>query len=135
MTKNLVWSHVEYQCGGSLTENEGSFTSPGYPDSTYPNNVECVWTITTNEGSRIAIDLVDFDVQYRYYYSCYYDYVKVSCKKTFYFSSESHDYTSDVSSCLSLALTYLFCLILITYVYSFIWVRQKQGSCNRVICA
>ena len=69
--------YSEYQCGGNITGSQGNFTSPGYPDSTYPNNVECVWTISTTEGTRIAIDLLDFDVYYPAS-SCYYDYVKVS---------------------------------------------------------
>ena len=71
--------YLGYKCGGNITEDKGNLTSPGYPDSTYPNNMECVWTISTTEGTRIAIDLVDFDVQYRY--NCYYDYVKVRHEK------------------------------------------------------
>ena len=72
--------YLGYKCGGNITGDKGNFTSPGYPDSTYPNDIECVWTISTNEGRRIAIDLIDFDVQH-YYYNCYYDYVKVRRKK------------------------------------------------------
>ena len=33
------------ECGGTLTEAEGSFTSPGYP-SQYPLYSDCEWTIT-----------------------------------------------------------------------------------------
>ena len=72
--------YLEYTCGGNLIASEGNFTSPGYPDSTYPNNAECVWTISsTAAGTRIVIDVADVDIQYRY--NCYYDYVKVSCNK------------------------------------------------------
>ena len=74
-----MFTYLEYQCGGNLTGSIGNFTSPGYPDSTYPNNVECVWTISTNEGSRIQIDITDFDIYHIYYSSCYDDYLKVCC--------------------------------------------------------
>ena len=73
--------YLEYQCGGHLTGSKGNFTSPGYPDSTYPNNVECVWTIsTTRPGSRISVNIVGFQAQYSYL-SCYNDYVRVCYSK------------------------------------------------------
>ena len=34
----------EIECGGTLTESAGTFTSPGYP-SQYPLDSDCEWTI------------------------------------------------------------------------------------------
>ncbi|XP_067908925.1 deleted in malignant brain tumors 1 protein-like isoform X2 [Heterodontus francisci] len=43
-------------CGGHLRGNHGSFTSPNYPES-YPNNVQCTWHISVDNGQRIILDL------------------------------------------------------------------------------
>ncbi len=41
---------LEYQCGGLLTNNWGSFHSENWPE-TYPVNVNCEWTISLPDPS------------------------------------------------------------------------------------
>ena len=40
----------------------------------YPNNAECVWTVGTNQGSGMFIDIKNMRVACTYYY----DFVQVS---------------------------------------------------------
>ncbi|KAL5010260.1 hypothetical protein ScPMuIL_012565 [Solemya velum] len=61
-------------CGSDLTATSGSFVSPNYP-SPYGANVECFWTITVSQGSRIQIAFVDFELES--HGNCGYDYVLV----------------------------------------------------------
>ena len=77
----FAFMYLDYQCGGMFIGSKGNFTSPGYPDSTYPNNVECAWTIsTTRPGSRVSVNVVDFQAQYSYS-TCHYDYLRVRYSK------------------------------------------------------
>lgn len=41
-------------CGGVLVEPQGDFFSPNYPDSPYPKNITCTWTIRST-GNRVII--------------------------------------------------------------------------------
>ncbi|XP_015749231.1 PREDICTED: cubilin-like, partial [Acropora digitifera] len=77
-------------CGYNFTDRQGNLTSPNYPYS-YPNNLNCLWTITATPGDYIYLYFTYFYVQgyynsryygYRYgyygYYSyCSYDYVEI----------------------------------------------------------
>jgi len=50
-------------CGGDFTAEHGSFSSPSFPDG-YPNDVECVWTITSSPGNRVMLSfrhVIDFN--------------------------------------------------------------------------
>ena len=43
--------NAEPQCGRTLTAASGSFQSPNWPE-TYPNNLDCVWTIELPDSSK-----------------------------------------------------------------------------------
>ncbi|XP_074622578.1 uncharacterized protein LOC141880862 isoform X5 [Acropora palmata] len=72
-------------CGYNFTARQGNLTSPNYPYS-YPNNLNCLWTITTTPGNYIYLYFTYFYVQ-GYYYGyhgqygynsyCPYDYVEI----------------------------------------------------------
>uniref|UniRef100_A0A674N4D4 CUB domain-containing protein n=1 Tax=Takifugu rubripes TaxID=31033 RepID=A0A674N4D4_TAKRU len=57
-------------CGAELLGPSGSFNSPGYPDR-YPENRECIWSISTAAGSSITLSIHEFDVEY--HQDCNYD--------------------------------------------------------------
>ena len=79
----LFYLVLEFTCGDNFTGTEGEFSSPGYPLSHYPSNIQCTWTVSTTEGSRIGIYHSDLDVEY--HPSCDKDYLMVSsAKKTTY---------------------------------------------------
>ena len=41
-----------------LSETSGVITSPFYPRR-YPNNQDCIWQITANNGNRIKLEIAD----------------------------------------------------------------------------
>lgn len=47
--------------GEELTEAEGQFTSPGYPED-YPLNQMCTWHIKVKNGSRVELQLQIIDI-------------------------------------------------------------------------
>ena len=62
----------------NLTDLQGDFTSPNYPFS-YPNNLDCLWTITVTPGYYIHLNFSNFSLEGTYGLSfCPYDYVEVS---------------------------------------------------------
>ncbi|KAM7237074.1 hypothetical protein CapIbe_011318 [Capra ibex] len=61
-------------CGGELSGDMGSFSSPGYPNR-YPANRECIWYIHTAPGSSIQLTIHDFDVEY--HASCNFDVLEI----------------------------------------------------------
>lgn len=48
-------------CGGTLFDNSGLLTSPGYPNN-YPNNTHCEWTITAPSGRPLSISFSVFSI-------------------------------------------------------------------------
>ena len=71
-------------CGYIFTDRQGNLTSPNYPFS-YPNNLNCRWTISATAGDYIYLNFTYFYVR-GYYYSygnygynsyCPYDYVEI----------------------------------------------------------
>lgn len=63
-------------CGGILHNNEGSITSPNFPNE-YPNNAECIWEIRVADGYHIGLVFVErFHLEDRN--NCDKDYVEVS---------------------------------------------------------
>ena len=58
-------------CGYNFTDRQGNLTSPNYPSS-YPNNLNCLWTITATPGDYIYLYFTYFYVQGYYSYSYYY---------------------------------------------------------------
>lgn len=58
-----------------LTSDKGVITSP-YLSTAYPNNVDCVWTITVDDGQDILIlDFITFDLEQSE--NCNADYVEI----------------------------------------------------------
>ncbi|KAK2546841.1 Bone morphogenetic protein 1 [Acropora cervicornis] len=49
-------------CGYNFTDRQANLTSPNYPYS-YPNNLNCLWTITTTPGNYIYLYFTYFYVQ------------------------------------------------------------------------
>ena len=57
----------EFPCGGvSDGGMSGTFSSPGYDESVYTNNVDCEWNIRVPKGYQIKMT-VDLAMDYRYY--------------------------------------------------------------------
>ncbi|KAJ7392946.1 hypothetical protein OS493_008187 [Desmophyllum pertusum] len=52
----------DVQCGGDLTADSGVIKSPRYPVR-YPDEVNCEWKIVVDDGSRITLTFVDFEVE------------------------------------------------------------------------
>lgn len=67
-------------CGGELSGDTGSFSSPGYPNR-YPANKECIWYIHTAPGSSIQLTIHDFDVEY--HARCNFDVLEVGIQIVF----------------------------------------------------
>ena len=71
--------YTEELCGDVFVEHSGEFTSLNFPNR-YPNNLKCVWRISTDPNRRIALGTKDneFDVEPgSNIYSCNYDRVRV----------------------------------------------------------
>lgn len=67
-------------CGEVHLKHTGIISSLNFPQE-YPNNVKCIWKISTDPNRRIAIGVKDmeFDVEPgSNIYSCNYDFVSVS---------------------------------------------------------
>ncbi|XP_072168842.1 low-density lipoprotein receptor-related protein 12-like [Diadema setosum] len=62
----------ETVCDHQLINDIGFFTSPNFPDS-YPNDLECRWTIVVSEGNIVQLRFVRFDLEQGYHT----DYVSV----------------------------------------------------------
>ncbi|XP_032738086.1 deleted in malignant brain tumors 1 protein-like [Lontra canadensis] len=63
-----------FHCGGLLTNNSGSFSSPWYPKK-YPINVVCAWDIHVDARAHVKLT---FEVlKLENFYGCPYDFVEV----------------------------------------------------------
>ena len=49
-------------CGGVIRKPRGRITSPDYPN-VYPNNVECIWYVVAPLGSRIELNVLEYDLE------------------------------------------------------------------------
>jgi len=49
-------------CGGNYTSEQGTITSPGYPNS-YPLNAECIWILNTSPGNKVTLTFTEFDIE------------------------------------------------------------------------
>lgn len=65
---------------------EGSFSSPGYPNS-YPHNKECIWNIRVAPGKSIQLTIHDFDVEYQS--SCNFDSLEVGSQIGFQYTTKA----------------------------------------------
>ncbi|XP_068733020.1 uncharacterized protein [Montipora capricornis] len=72
--------YVSGSCAHNLTDLQGNFSSPNYPSS-YPHNMNCIWSITLTPGSYIYLQFSKFSLEYGYDQKhCPFDYVEVSDK-------------------------------------------------------
>ncbi|KAM4018153.1 astacin-like metalloendopeptidase isoform 1-T1 [Anomaloglossus baeobatrachus] len=72
---DLKASYGLVDCGGTYTADNGTITSPCYPDL-YPNLSDCITTIWAPEGYQIVLNFTTFDVEYSS--SCLYDYLIIN---------------------------------------------------------
>ncbi|XP_045423850.1 deleted in malignant brain tumors 1 protein-like [Lemur catta] len=63
-----------FPCGGLLTNNSGSFSSPWFPKK-YPTNVECAWDIQVD--IRAHVRLTFEVVKMENFYGCPYDFIEI----------------------------------------------------------
>ncbi|BFZ17237.1 hypothetical protein BsWGS_20276 [Bradybaena similaris] len=66
----------EDACGGYIDYENGTITSPSFPDL-YPPNKNCVWQIVAPDGHQININFTHFDLE-GHNQDCEYDSVRVS---------------------------------------------------------
>ncbi|KAF7480964.1 Hypothetical predicted protein [Marmota monax] len=71
---SAICSDDNSHCGGLLTNNSGSFSSPWYPKK-YPTNVVCAWDIQVD--TRAHIKLTFEVVKMENFYGCPYDFIEV----------------------------------------------------------
>ena len=69
------WTSVT-GCGGELRGVNGTFTSPGYPNS-YSHSRTCEWLITVNTNYSVQLTITDFDMENSQ--DCSYDALEVKC--------------------------------------------------------
>lgn len=65
---------ITLECGGTFTEEDGSFQTPRYPKP-YPANIECEWVITVPVTHSLTLTFDKFDVEESS--KCKYDYVEI----------------------------------------------------------
>lgn len=75
---NLVIFLLISECGGTLTGDYGSITSPGYPGN-YPPGRDCVWNIIVSPGSLITFTFGTLSLEN--HNDCSKDYLEVKKKK------------------------------------------------------
>ncbi|XP_076961482.1 scavenger receptor cysteine-rich domain-containing protein DMBT1-like [Callospermophilus lateralis] len=71
---SAICSDENFHCGGLLTNDSGSFSSPWYPKK-YPTNVVCAWDIQVD--TRAHIKLTFQVVKMENFYGCPYDFIEV----------------------------------------------------------
>ncbi|XP_048589480.1 tolloid-like protein 1 isoform X2 [Nematostella vectensis] len=64
------------ECGRTLQEPSGAFTSPGYP-SPYPLGRHCEWRISVTPGERIVLNFTVFHLKKTSFNKCKNDFVEV----------------------------------------------------------
>ncbi|XP_048238874.1 cubilin-like [Haliotis rufescens] len=69
---SAVYKAFSGGCGGSFSIPQGVIVSKNYPQN-YPHNTDCQWRITVARGSRVRLNITDFDVES--HSTCQYDYV------------------------------------------------------------
>ncbi|KAM6186269.1 scavenger receptor cysteine-rich domain-containing protein DMBT1-like [Rhynchocyon petersi] len=64
----------ESRCGGLLTNNSGSFSSPFYPKK-YPTNVVCAWDIQVDPKAHVRLRVEVLKMEN--FYGCPYDFIEI----------------------------------------------------------
>ncbi|KAM9617532.1 LOW QUALITY PROTEIN: scavenger receptor cysteine-rich domain-containing protein DMBT1-like [Trichechus inunguis] len=63
-----------FHCGGLLTDNSGSFSSPWYPKQ-YPTNMVCAWDIQVDTRAHVRLTFEELKMEN--FYGCPYDFIEV----------------------------------------------------------
>ena len=50
------------ECQFTLTDDSGTFQTPGFPDK-YPNNIECIWNIQVKPGRFVLLSFDLFELE------------------------------------------------------------------------
>ncbi|CAL4071881.1 unnamed protein product, partial [Meganyctiphanes norvegica] len=58
-------------CGGQFFTSSGILQSPGYTEEDCHNGEDCFWTITTQEGTTIKLEVIHLDMEY--HHDCVFD--------------------------------------------------------------
>ena len=66
-------------CGGVLSKPTDTFSTPNWP-LTYGHSIECVWSIEVEFGSKVELNITDFQLEG--HANCEYDYLAVFAGKT-----------------------------------------------------
>lgn len=74
MDISCCWFRLSKECGGTFTDEDGSFQTPSYPKP-YPANIECEWVITVPVTHSLSLTFDKFDVEESS--KCKYDYVEI----------------------------------------------------------
>ena len=64
---------IAAQCGGRLTDPQGTIVSPNYPGE-YPPGSFCIWEVNVDVNDVIILEFHDFDLESSTK-GCEYDYV------------------------------------------------------------
>lgn len=62
LLSNLALPFLAVPCLSNFTAPMGTVLSPDYPEG-YGNNLNCIWTIISDPGSRIHLSFNDFDLE------------------------------------------------------------------------
>ena len=57
------------ECDGYFTIPNGTLTSPSYPNN-YPDNADCVYTISQPNGTAIVLTFLNMDIGRGYHGNC-----------------------------------------------------------------
>lgn len=87
------WNSVKPICGGSLTNDYGTISSPGSPGR-YPPNRDCYWQITVKSGKRIQIHFGQLMLEE--HRTCGADFLEASVYLSF---NPSNRRTEDIYAC------------------------------------
>ncbi|XP_018410431.1 PREDICTED: astacin-like metalloendopeptidase [Nanorana parkeri] len=74
-SSNLKASYSLVDCGRTYTRDNGTVTSPGFPEP-YPNLSNCITTIWAPIGYQIVLNFTTFDLEFST--SCLYDYLIIN---------------------------------------------------------
>lgn len=72
---SLHWNSIEPVCGGLLTAEHGTVSSPGSPGRYSPNR-DCIWEISVHPGKRIQFNF--FTVMFEIHPKCNQDYFEIN---------------------------------------------------------
>lgn len=68
------YTTFDNSCDGDVFAESGYITSPNYPSS-YPSNIECIWTIGVSPGNKIRLAILNLNIVQTP--SCNVDYLEI----------------------------------------------------------